>query len=266
VSALIQPYQKAFSLPDFKKVWLTISIVLLCSTLAGVFVQLAFQQYCATRLAIILLSSLVFWTVIGPPIFNHAAHAGKRERFWRTAVGWGLAAVVLNQVFVYVCIAFLMSHLYGCVDEQNTWLHNIFTNNLVVNALCYAGFVGAGLLTRNAPSPSGTTAPTAYMRELTIKHGSISTKLPLSTVYWIEADDKCIALVGEKCKHVMYRSLKSIQCELDPAQFVRIHRSTLINKTHFKRLHSLPTGDALAEMANGTRLKVSRNFKHQLMM
>ncbi|MCU0420323.1 MAG: hypothetical protein MUC38_11785, partial [Cyclobacteriaceae bacterium] len=193
-------------------------IVLLCSTLAGVFVQFAFQQYCATRLGIILLSGLVFWTMAGPPIFTYAAYARKRERFWFTTAAWGLAAVALNQVFVYGSIAFLMSSLYGCVDDQNTWIHNIFTNSLVVNALCYAGFVGAGLLTRTAPSPSGPTAPAAYVRELTVKHGSISTKLPLDSVYWIEADDKCIALVGEKCKHVMYRSLKSIQCELDPAQ------------------------------------------------
>lgn len=257
---LTQPHQRVFLLPGFQKTWLTVLVVLLFSALAGIFIQMAFQQFCATRLGIIMLSGMVFWTAVGPYLFDYAA---TRPLRWHTLVVGCVLMLVLNQVFIYFSISFLMAGLYGCVDSQNNWLHNILTNNIVINALCYAGFVGAGLLTQT--SSSGATAPATYVRELTIKHGSISTKLPLDSVYWIEADDKCIALVGEKCRHVLYRSLKSIEAELDPAQFVRIHRGTVVNKAHIQRLHSLPTGDALAEMTNGTRLKVSRNFKRALM-
>lgn len=268
MTVLVQPYQKAFSLPDFKKALLAVAITLLCSAVAGIFIQLAFQQFCTTRLGIILFSGAIFWTLSGPYIFDYATtRFSNTGKFWSVAIGGGLAAVVLNQVFIYFSISFLMSALYGCVDGQNNWLQNILTNNIVINSLCYAGFVGAGILVRTKnekqaePELAKPILVESYLRELTIKNGSISTKVPVESIHSIEADDKCIFIIGENFKHVLYRSLKSIESELDPKCFVRVHRSTIINKTYLFKLHSLPSGDALAEMKNGVKLRVSRNFK-----
>jgi hypothetical protein len=271
MSALILPYQKAFSLPDFKRVLVAVAIVLVCSAVAGVVIQLAFQQFCTTRLGIILFSGTVFWTLMGPYIFDYTLQCYQPHRkFWVTVVGGGFGAVVLNQLFIYFSITFLMSTLYGCVDEQNNWLQNLLTNNVVINMLCYAGFVGSGIFTHRKKERSGVQEqrekkPTEhYLHELIIKNGSIATRVPVETIQWIEADDKCISITGENFRHVLYRSLKSIESELNPSQFIRIHRGTVINKNYLTRLHSLATGDALAEMKNGVKLRVSRNFKDKI--
>ncbi len=222
------------------------AIILFCSAVAGIFIQLAFQQFCTTRLGIILFSGAIFWTLSGPYIFEYAnSHFSNTGKFWSITVGGGLAAVILNQVFIYFSISFLMSALYGCVDQQNNWLQNILTNNIVINSLCYAGFVGAGILVRTKsekqtePELAKPISAETYLRELTIKNGNISTILAIENIYWIEADDKCISIVGENFKHVLYRSLKSIESELDPKCFVRVHRSTIINKTYLTKLHSV---------------------------
>lgn len=266
--ALIQTYQKAFSMLDFKRVLLAVAVILLFSSVAGIFVQLAFQQFCATRLSIILLSGAAFWILAGPYIFDYATtHFSSNQKFWTTVIGSGLGTVALNQAFVFFSMSFLMSSLYGCVDQQNNWLQNILTNNIVINSLCYAGFVGAGIFKRNRadnqtkPQIQRHVLMEPYIQELIIKNGSTATKVPVNTIQWIEADNKCISIIGESYKYVVYRSLKSIEPELDPAQFARIHRSTIINKTYLTKLHSLPTGDALAEMKSGAKLRVSRNFK-----
>ncbi|MCU0393815.1 MAG: LytTR family transcriptional regulator, partial [Thermoflexibacter sp.] len=71
--------------------------------------------------------------------------------------------------------------------------------------------------------------------------------------------------ITSKKKYVSYQTLKSIEEVLDPAQFVRIHRSTILNKKQVQKLINLPSGDAWVEIGKGEKLRVSRTYKKNLL-
>ena len=59
-------------------------------------------------------------------------------------------------------------------------------------------------------------------------------------------------------------SLHRMLAKLDPAHFVRIHRSTIVNLQHMRKTSPALYGEYTVELTNGTRLKVSRTFVRDL--
>lgn len=70
---------------------------------------------------------------------------------------------------------------------------------------------------------------TAQRGRVLVRCGARVAVVAVDDIDWIEADDYCCTLhVGDQ-SHVMRDSLRSFEARLDPARFVRIHRSTIVN-------------------------------------
>lgn len=83
-------------------------------------------------------------------------------------------------------------------------------------------------------------------------------------ILWIESDGDYVRLhVSDKSRFVRM-SLHKMMEKLDPAHFVRIHRSTIVNLKHMRKASPALYGEYMVELTNGTRLKVSRTFVHDL--
>ena len=93
--------------------------------------------------------------------------------------------------------------------------------------------------------------------------GEIHVMAP-EDIMWIESDGDYVRLhVTDKARFVRM-SLHKMMDKLDPAHFVRIHRSTIVNLRHMKKASPALYGEYTVELTNGTRLKVSRTFVHDL--
>ena len=80
-------------------------------------------------------------------------------------------------------------------------------------------------------------------------------------VDWIEAADNYVKLhVGEKT-HILRETLASIEKQLDPTRFARIHRSAIVQLDRIAELHPTSHGDVDIVLRNGTRLGVSRTWR-----
>lgn len=64
---------------------------------------------------------------------------------------------------------------------------------------------------------------------LNIKIGNRIKMLSLSDLTWIEADDYCVQLHTKQKSYTLRKSLKSLEEQLAPYQFVRVHRRALLN-------------------------------------
>ncbi len=83
-------------------------------------------------------------------------------------------------------------------------------------------------------------------------------------VDFLEAADDYVELhVGAEV-HVMRERLAELELRLDPARFVRIHRSTIVNLDRVKELHPLFRGDAIVVLASGAQLRLSRSRRAEL--
>ena len=56
-------------------------------------------------------------------------------------------------------------------------------------------------------------------------------------------------------------TIKGIASRLDPARFIRIHRSTIVNIARIKEIAPLPTGDFNVSLQDGSELTLSRSHK-----
>ncbi|TPV61106.1 response regulator transcription factor [Aestuariibacter sp. GS-14] len=103
-----------------------------------------------------------------------------------------------------------------------------------------------------------------YPDVLAIKDGSEVTRVNVSDIQWIDAagDYMCVhALDG---MHIMRKTMKELEQELNPQLFVRVHRSAIANIRFVKKLVSHISGEYHLILHNDTELKVSRSHRDKV--
>jgi two-component system, LytTR family, response regulator len=103
--------------------------------------------------------------------------------------------------------------------------------------------------------------PGAWLLRIPIKERNGIVFVPVDGVLWIEAKDKYVELHTPDRTYLARQTIQSLEESLDPKQFVRIHRSTIVRKAAVRGLHPLFRGDYLLKLNNGTELTLSRNFR-----
>jgi two-component system LytT family response regulator len=88
--------------------------------------------------------------------------------------------------------------------------------------------------------------------------------LKLSEIDWIEAADYYACLHVGAQSHLLRRSMNELDGELEPTLFCRIHRSTIVNLDRVRGLKSGEDGEHEVLLENGTKLRLSRNYRKQL--
>jgi two-component system LytT family response regulator len=83
--------------------------------------------------------------------------------------------------------------------------------------------------------------------------------LPAERIDFIEARDDYVVFAAGKERLRKQQTLAELEGQLDPARFVRIHRSYLLNVERLARLDSYGKDSWLATLADGARLPVSRS-------
>lgn len=120
------------------------------------------------------------------------------------------------------------------------------------------------LARRMADLIAGVGARQAAPRErLVARLGDRSTVIAVADIDWIEAEDYCAAVHVAGAVHVVRQSLSTLETELDPARFVRIHRNALVNVARIRELHH-GGGELVAVLHSGERLSVSRRRRDAL--
>jgi two-component system LytT family response regulator len=102
------------------------------------------------------------------------------------------------------------------------------------------------------------------LKFLTVKNAAQVTFVRLPEIDWIEATDYYAGLhVGEKV-HLLRRSISELEQDLDPAQFCRIHRSSIVNLDRVRGLKLNQEGEYSVLLEGGVMLRLSRRYRKQL--
>lgn len=117
----------------------------------------------------------------------------------------------------------------------------------------------------NAAAAAGASPATgAYLRRLVIKSGGRVTILAVRDIDWLEADGDYVKIHTGKAWHLLRETMKHLESQFDPARFVRIHRSTIVNVERIKELQPYFRGEYVVILNDGTSLKLSRGYKERL--
>jgi two-component system LytT family response regulator len=99
---------------------------------------------------------------------------------------------------------------------------------------------------------------------LVVRSAGRVTFVRTGDIDWIEAEGYYARLhVGEK-SHLVRETMSSLESRLDPARFVRIHRSTIVNKERIKEMRSSSHGEYRVTLEGGDQLKMSRTYRDRL--
>ena len=91
-----------------------------------------------------------------------------------------------------------------------------------------------------------------------VKDGTRVTIIPCSKLEYAESQDDYVGLVSEGKKHLKQQTIASLEAALDPALFVRIHRSYIVNLERVTRIEPYGKESRMAILATGARLPVSK--------
>jgi len=79
-------------------------------------------------------------------------------------------------------------------------------------------------------------------------------------VQWIESEGDYVALHDGEDTHLVRKTMKELEQQLDPSRFLRVHRSYIVNADYIEELRPLDHGTYQLRMASGTPLKTSRGY------
>ena len=99
---------------------------------------------------------------------------------------------------------------------------------------------------------------TGHAERVLIRDGANVHVLPVDKIDYVEAQDDYVAFKTEGKQLLKDQTLASVEATLDPARFVRIHRSFILNIDRISKVELYAKDSRMAILRDGTRLPVSR--------
>jgi len=115
-----------------------------------------------------------------------------------------------------------------------------------------------------------------YSDILAIKDGSEVSRVRVNDIIWIDAagDYMCVHTSStsysnvidgrQENTHILRKTMKQLEEHLDPKLFIRIHRSTIVNKNYIQKFCCQVNGEYFLVLNNDKELKVSRSYKEKV--
>jgi two-component system LytT family response regulator len=109
---------------------------------------------------------------------------------------------------------------------------------------------------------SRAAAPAPYLQRLTFKTGDRSVVLKSSEIVWVEAEDYYVLVHSKRGRHLVRIPLASLEEQLDPHSFVRVHRAAIVNLDEIQEIDQ--TDGTWLALSDGSRVPVSRARKRRV--
>ncbi len=103
-----------------------------------------------------------------------------------------------------------------------------------------------------------------YLERLAIKSGERVLLLGVDEIDWIEAADNYARIHAGKQSHLLHATMNSLESKLDPARFLRVHRSAIVNILSIRELHPLFHGEYRLSLKNGAEITSGRSYRNRL--
>ena len=100
---------------------------------------------------------------------------------------------------------------------------------------------------------------------LTVRENERVTFVAVSDIDWIESDGNYVRIHVGRRDFRIRDSLLALADRLDPQQFARIHKSTMVNIDRIAEVQPWFGGDYVAILRDGKQLRVSRTFAPSLL-
>ena len=107
---------------------------------------------------------------------------------------------------------------------------------------------------------AATLATPEFVARFAVKLGRRTLFVPANAIEWIEADGDYARLHAAGRSYLLREPLADLAGRLDPARFVRVHRSAIVRVDQVAELQPLSNRDALLRLRDGSPVRASRTY------
>jgi len=103
-----------------------------------------------------------------------------------------------------------------------------------------------------------------YLKRIGVSSAGRISIVRVAEVSWVEAAGNYVKLhVGDR-EHLARQTMKEIESRLDPEQFVRVHRSAIVNLDRVREVQPWFRGEQVLILDNDTRITIGRRYREEL--
>ncbi len=106
--------------------------------------------------------------------------------------------------------------------------------------------------------------PQGHLERLVVKSSGRLFFLRAEEIDWIESSGNYVSLHVGPESHLLRETMNGIETKLDPARFIRIHRTAIVNIDRIRELQPLFHGEYDVVLRTGTTLTLSRGYRDRL--
>jgi two-component system LytT family response regulator len=88
--------------------------------------------------------------------------------------------------------------------------------------------------------------------------------VPVAEIDWLESEANYVRLHTGETSHLVRDTMKDVEARLDPAHFVRIHRSVMVAIDRIRSIASGDNGEYVVITKSGARLVASRSYSDRV--
>jgi two-component system, LytTR family, response regulator len=103
-----------------------------------------------------------------------------------------------------------------------------------------------------------------FLQRVLVKTTERLSFLETEKIDWIRSEGNYVCLHVRNSSYLLRESITNLEAKLNPANFIRISRSTIVNIDRVKELQQMFHGDFILILDDGTELKMSRRFRDRL--
>ncbi len=210
-----------------------------------------------------------YWLLFIPIIIGTSYILPKTRILERSLVIKLFCAILLSAVLTSIhlllftaLVTFTSNLIYTTPHYFSNVLTASISNDLYITALFYTVLPYIlDYLKRESSNPAKANA-SDNLNYLTIKqNGGSQIRVDLGDILSITANKPYTTITTLEKDYLSNFGLAELEKLLDPEVFMRIHKSTIINATFIKEIHSLKNGDYSIALTNEQNLRMSRHYR-----
>jgi len=99
---------------------------------------------------------------------------------------------------------------------------------------------------------------TSPLRRIGVRNGAKITLVDVDAIDWVEASGDYARIHAGKHTYLVSQRMHALERLLEAREFVRVHRSLIVNVKRVRELHREPDGGGTMVLTDGVRLRVAR--------
>lgn len=104
-----------------------------------------------------------------------------------------------------------------------------------------------------------------YLPRIFVREGERGFFVRTSDLEWVQTADNYLRIVAEGREYLIRATMQELELKLDPHQFARIHRRTIVNLERVQDIAMDFRGNHVVRMKDGSQHRLSRTFRDRLL-